>query len=194
VPPSCPALCRSVERSQSRTIPAFASHIHRLSRTSIVISAYVLGNRCFRSALKYEGERRIQGMLFNPWFASNPWLKSYRRMLFAPWIIPLQVAQAVFAGDFTGLSEGIGQRSAPSGEAQRSQPRADAMERLAARARPHSQAVGGVSPAHSDGASKGHRPLSLIRAARTAISPRTQRASAHGKSKHKRRRVAGRAR
>jgi hypothetical protein len=86
-------------------------------------------------------------------------------MLFAPWIIPLQVAQAVFAGDFTGLSKSIGQRSEPSAEAQRSQPHAETMERsgppekameqFAELVRSHSHAGGGASPADSHRASRG---------------------------------------
>jgi hypothetical protein len=134
-------------------------------------------------------------MLFNPWFASNLWLNSFKRMFFAPWIIPLQVAQAVFAGDFTGLSNGIGQRKEPSAEDQRSppnaetmersEPRAKALEQLAELVRSHCEGKGGASPADSHHASRGNKPKSRNRAAPSAAPIITQ--TVHTKSKHKKR-------
>jgi hypothetical protein len=102
------------------------------------------------------------------------------------WIIPLQVAQAVFTGDFTGLSKSIGQRDEPSAEAQRRQLHARTIEQ----SEPHekvmeqvAQAGGGAPPAHSHSGLRGDKPKSRNRAARTATLTRTKTIQTKSKRK-----------
>jgi hypothetical protein len=129
-------------------------------------------------------------MLFNPWFAFNPWLNLFRRMLFTPWIVPLQAAQVAWgaqsriAGDLMRPSQGI---------APRSQPPAEAIERSAEIIPSPSAAVGGAPSAPSHRAARRHRPTLRNRDGNATTSRTTPRASVV-KSKHKKRRAVRRMR